>query len=419
MFAHRQSQDAVAFACRLITRGLFEPTAASPWQAILNLLSDLKACCDSVVVVDRLLDAFDATMAAAATTLATESAPGLAFQIVSPAFLELWLDYAQKSQHFLNAIKAIPYEQLGDFHALPPAVQDLLTKGVTIKSRIDISQFPILPFETFCKMFAKGIFAEIATVRSNLLNLTCELFPAPPSELITFINYSVLLEDLAPPPAFPECPLAQSLLTLFPAALDRLRSNRPIFEEFFQLIEAIFFVAPRSVSVLAPDLVAAFTLSAVDAPHVPALFSILHHLMVFDHTFLESLTPGVVAKIATVPAGSRTGIHMAFLLQGAADESVLVGACVEFALGSVFDENADLLLRMIEGGLRPGPFTVPRVLSDPLALRIANALWRAVPDLHDRLTPPMRAALRMAKPADVFRLSSCVQDAVRYVGLPR
>jgi hypothetical protein len=357
-------------------------------------------------------------MAAVSTALETGSASGLAFQIAQPGFLELWLNYAETSANFLNAIKAIPNEQFCDFSTLSPDTRDFITSVISLNPTIDISDFPILPFETFSRAFIKAIFGPDPDIRSELFSVTVQLLEEPSGSFVRFINNSLVDDTLVPPRSTPECPLAQSFLTLFPEALDRLRANEPVFEAFFQLIESIFFIAPHSVSLLALDLVDALMLSDVADAHVLALFAVLHHLAVLDRSLVGSLAPEVVAKLAEVPASSHTGIQMASLIREAANGSVLVGACVGFALASAYDEHSELLLRMIQGGIRPGPVAVPNALADPLALRLTNALWRSSPELREHLRRPMRAMLRLVRPAEFFRPSRCIQEAMNYVGNP-
>jgi hypothetical protein len=73
---------------------------------------------------------------------------------------------------------------------------------------------------------------------------------------------------------------------------------------------------------------------------------------------------------------------------------------------------------MITGGLSPGEFNVPDNLRDMLSLRIMNALWPALPDMHDRFKQPMCRALRQAIPRPLFYFSECFHEAIRFVGIP-
>jgi hypothetical protein len=179
---------------------------------------------------------------------------------------------------------------------------------------------------------------------------------------------------------------------------------------------AMFFVAPTSVSLALPEIGELFLLDAISNVD---LFQTIHHVLVFDRSLVPALPDGVVRKLLCTRCQNSFGIQMLFLLEDFAGGSLLSGSCIEYALRSRFDENCDLLLNILNRGLAPCEFDVPQAIHDPLALKLVTLLWGKVPAVREKLKRIMKYMLRVATPAEVFRLSTSIQEAMAIVGKVR
>jgi hypothetical protein len=170
------------------------------------------------------------------------------------------------------------------------------------------------------------------------------------------------------------------------------------------------------VAVLAPDLILLYLACEVKTAAAKYIFDTIHHLFVFCPQLADLVTPQLLDRLLNTDDRSPIGIQMLFILRDSANHSILSGACVGFALASAFDENGDLLVRMIDDGLEPAFFAVPASFRDWHALRLANALWRNLPETHSSLRKSVRTVVRRAMRREILRLSPCLREAIGYLG---
>jgi hypothetical protein len=248
------------------------------------------------------------------------------------------------------------------------------------------------------------------------MELTLRVMEQPRPEFVDFIMKSLVCESLKSPAPLAECPWAHCLLQFVPRATQSMGED--VCDEFSQLLETIFFIAPTGCQVALPEICQMFVAANPESLAAQFLFDVIHHIMVFDRV---ELPDGVVARVLEMDYQSSIAIQMVFMLRQFADGSRLAASCVEFALRARFDENSEMLLGMFtcDAPLVPGPFVCPTTLFDILALRLVIALCKTVPDVREKLEKVIKAVMRMATPNEFFKQSPCFQEALALIGKSR
>jgi hypothetical protein len=354
---------------------------------------------------EKLVSAFDMTMNAIAVLFETTRDSELLPIVADSLFLDLWIDIAVQSPGFLNVVRHIPLEMFSQ-----------QMRGLLVSMRVnpaphDISEVKILPYDHFCELFRCIMFGSNKMAKVELRELTLALIEPPRQDFVDWIARSLVV-DLPEPEPFPECAWSICLLAFLPRAIQ----DHCQCDEFIKLMGAMFFVAPTSVSLALPEIGELFLLDAISNFD---LFQTIHHVLVFDRSLVPALSDDVVRKLLCTRCQNSFGIQVLFLLEDFADGSLLSGSCIEFALGSRFDENCDLLLNILNRGLAPCEFDVPQAIHDPLALKLVTLLWGKVLAVREKLKRIMKYMLRVATPAEVFRLSTSIQEAMAIVGKVR
>jgi hypothetical protein len=397
-----QAAASLEFVCDLVIMGvrLVRLTDPGPLVSVVTILSDAKRLPLSDLILPKLLQAFDSAMEVVQAALAGYADCRLSFIFASPGFLELWGDSADQAPHFSSVMRSLPPESF---------------QSVDVDPTIDLAQFPVVEFETIIDMFFFVLLGDDESAQSSLMSLTCRLLGPPQPDFLLFITKSVAVDSVPRPDFVSESLTAHALFGAFPAVIAAFVESGTISPAFCQLVESSFFAAPGSLVILAPDIIRLYLASRPETAAAKFLFDTIHHLFVFCPRLTDLLTAELSDRLLGTDDRSPIGIQMLFILRDSADRSVLSGACVEYALASVCDENADLLVRMIDNGLVPASFAAPAMFGDLRALCVANALWRNLPETREVLRRLMRSVLRDATAVDMFRLSPCLKEAIEYL----
>jgi hypothetical protein len=406
-----QTPSAFEFVCDLVVSSL--KNSGMSWQLkdILMLLKNGKFHSESVHEKSCL--AFNAAIQAIANVFKNSVDPQLAALLSDATFLELWIDHIENCPDFFRLIQEVPP---GCFSGVSERVRDVLGSVVQFALDPSAAALKLFPFENFCEIFSYVIFSSNDAARAELMELTLKVIEQPRPEFVNFIMKSLVCESLESPAPFAECPWAHCLLQLVPRATESM--GKDVCDEFSQLLETLFFVAPTGCLVALPEICEMFLAANLESLAAQFLFDVIHHILVFDSV---ELPRGVVARILEMDYQNSVAIQMLFMLRQFAEGSRLAASCVEFALSACFDENSEMLLGMFtcDKPLIPGPFVLPATLFDLLSLRLVTALWKMLPNIREKLEKVIKAVKRMATPNEFFKQSPCIQEALALIGKSR
>jgi hypothetical protein len=403
-----QAPGAFEFACDLVVSSLKSSGPSGQLKDILMLLKNGKFHSESVH--EKACLAFNAAIHAISGVFKISVDPQLAALLSDATFLELWIEHIENCPGFFRVIQGLPPEC---FSGVSERVRDVLGSVVQFALDPNVAALKLLPFDTFCEMFSCVMFSSNDTARGELMDLTLKVMQQPRPEFVDFIMKSLVCESLEKPVPFAECPWAHSLLQLVPRATESVGED--VCDEFSQLLETIFFVAPTGCLVALPEICEMFVAANPESLAAQFLFDVIHHILVFDRV---ELPRGVVARIMEMDYHNSTAVQMLFMLRQFADKSRLAASCVEYVLATRFDENSDMLLGLFtcDEPLVPGRLMLPTTLFDLLSLRLVTALWKRLPDMREKLEKVIKAVMRMATPNEFFKQSPCVQEALMLIG---
>jgi hypothetical protein len=386
------------FVCDYVERNNCETEV----RVILALLTSVRS--SYPICPRRLIAAFDRAMG----IVNAMHAPVFKSIVTDVIFWESWVDIVQESPNLRRALSALRISTRPS--DLPPALRTIINPSSDSDSPMELGA--IFSLDDFSDSFAAVMFGDDPGAISALSELTIALLGPADPEFVDFIRHSVV-EPRPTVSKFPENTWAHSIVSLFPCAIERLAAGF-CPKAYFDVLEALFFVAPRSVSLLMPDF---GNLYKPESPIANCFLPIIHHVCVFDG--IDVLPVALVEKLMATKIASAEAFQMLFLLREKATGSVLSGACVDATFRRHFDSDSLLLLKMVTNGFTPGPFCAPVKPPDNLALALAVELWEGAPTEREGLRRLIRRIMRYAIPSDMFRLAPSARKATLLVGKVR
>ncbi|OHT12908.1 Clan CA, family C19, ubiquitin hydrolase-like cysteine peptidase [Tritrichomonas foetus] len=303
-----------------------------------------------------------------------------------------------------------------DTEEASPATLELINQFIPQQQAADNTETLDLDLDFMFPSLEQLVFCENKEVRRNSCDVLIQMIGKKDENLILFLKEAIINETL-------QCHLLpeENSVTLFVCGLlPKMHElihhgDESSCKEFIEVVLRLCCVHPNSL-IREFLIISEIYLSIQNEKLKRKIFKIIHHLIAYDRSLLsDSSLEKVFDNIMSSYVTSKYTTQILAAFQDKANNTTLSGACIEYYLTSEYDENAEILLNLLQKGLHPAEVNIPSSADCFMQLKFANELWNIWPEKKSELANFMLSAFKHAKPFSLYQNSVTLKQTIEHL----
>lgn len=372
-------------------------------------------------------EVFDSLINAVSRNLKYKEFTEVVKYVFDPVFLESWKKVITVSDKYKNLVEMVSKHNshlFSNLASLPPILDDLFSRYQP-KEEKKPSLKKIMGFvdNYWDSLIIPSLFANEKNLRDSILNYLITLLPEPEKSMKRYIERRMIDETIEKPKII-ECAYGFKFTGELLKAMNKIHSNYDICDAYLELLESrICYISPNAVRGHLNDFFT-FLKQTKDEDNDPAaewLFMIIHHILAFDPTALNSLNPTQISELLSTRIGTVYAIQILYILKNnqtfekLTNGSILSGTSFDACFESYYDEHSSILTKLIKNGLIVDNISVDiqnSRLKDLMTLELLNEMYENQKDLRFQLYCCMKKTIEPMKKVLLFGSNSVLKKTL-------
>lgn len=251
------------------------------------------------------------------------------------------------------------------------------------------------------------IFHKNKEIRQKTYSLIVELMEEPNQTVIDYINTAIISKKPVKYNVV-ESSLGHLLLLMIPA--DHPKQEQ-LLDYYLEFVEKLCLLCPRSFLTYSTVFIN-LLLEMKEEVTIIKLGKIVHHIIALDRTI--QLPSAAVQKILDCRMTGIEAVQLLYLLHDEASGSNLLSSCIEDRLNNFYDENTEILIKMLDERIEINSFELPKTLPDMMCLNLLNTIFLKFPKHKKKIQVHLKTLTKKLKNMSILSKSQIVRDAIKY-----